>query len=160
MQWAHLASGGAGGGMRWPNRHPHVLTKGMRRAQAALGGFAALIDWPRFRRRNLEGAIAVDDPAVAAFGCGDARQAIVWLLRCRPLAPDGRLDPGAGGPVTLRAAGLAPGAYRATPWDTRTGRAGAALPGRAEGNGVLALHLPWVGPDLALAIAPAGAGGD
>ena len=26
IQWAHLASGGAGGGMRWPNRHPHVLT--------------------------------------------------------------------------------------------------------------------------------------
>ncbi len=22
MAWAHLASGGAGGGMRWPNRHP------------------------------------------------------------------------------------------------------------------------------------------
>ena len=32
MQWAHLASGGAGGGMRWPNRHPHALTPGMRRA--------------------------------------------------------------------------------------------------------------------------------
>ncbi|HEX8391381.1 MAG TPA: hypothetical protein VF665_03400, partial [Longimicrobium sp.] len=28
MQWAHLASGGAGGGMRWPNRRVHVLTPG------------------------------------------------------------------------------------------------------------------------------------
>ena len=25
IQWAHMASGGAGGGMRWPNRHPNVL---------------------------------------------------------------------------------------------------------------------------------------
>jgi mannan endo-1,4-beta-mannosidase len=32
-QWAHLAAGGAGGGMRWPNRTPHVLTSGMRRAR-------------------------------------------------------------------------------------------------------------------------------
>jgi mannan endo-1,4-beta-mannosidase len=39
MSWAHLASGGAGGGMRWPNRHPHTLTDGMRRAQAAMGSF-------------------------------------------------------------------------------------------------------------------------
>ena len=45
MQWAHLASGGAGGGMRWPNRHPHVLTAGMRRAQRALAGFLPLVDW-------------------------------------------------------------------------------------------------------------------
>ena len=34
MSWAHLASGGAGGGMRWPNRHPHVLTSGMPPAAA------------------------------------------------------------------------------------------------------------------------------
>src|SRR5207237_1345122 len=53
MQWAHLASGGAGGGMRWPNRRPHTLTPGMRRAQAALSRFLPLIDWTHFRRRNL-----------------------------------------------------------------------------------------------------------
>ena len=34
IQWTHLASGGAGGGMRWPNRNPHTLTPGMRRASA------------------------------------------------------------------------------------------------------------------------------
>jgi mannan endo-1,4-beta-mannosidase len=32
LMWAHLASGGAGSGMRWPARHPHVITAGMRRA--------------------------------------------------------------------------------------------------------------------------------
>ena len=39
MQWAHLASGGAGGGMRWPNRSPHTLTHGMRKAQLAMSQF-------------------------------------------------------------------------------------------------------------------------
>ncbi|WP_292496125.1 hypothetical protein, partial [Mesorhizobium sp.] len=55
MQWAHLAAGGAGGGMRWPNRTPHVLTPGMRRAQRSLAGFLPLIDWRRFRRVHLGG---------------------------------------------------------------------------------------------------------
>ena len=50
MQWAHLASGGAGGGMRWPYRHPHVLTPGMREAQAALSAFLPFVDWASFRR--------------------------------------------------------------------------------------------------------------
>ena len=54
MQWAHLASGGAGGGMRWPNRHPHVLTRGMRAAQRALARFPRPDRLDRFRRRNLQ----------------------------------------------------------------------------------------------------------
>src|SRR3712207_8786775 len=54
MQWAHFAAGAAGGGMRWPNRRPHVLTEGMRKAQHALAGFLPLIDWAHFRRRRSE----------------------------------------------------------------------------------------------------------
>jgi mannan endo-1,4-beta-mannosidase len=109
MQWAHLASGAAGGGMRWPNRHPHVLTPGMRAAQQAMAAFLPLVDWTRLRRRNLGAALVVRDAATgralrlvaphettperrpprvrlagcaaAAFGCGDAAQAIVYLLR-------------------------------------------------------------------------------
>jgi mannan endo-1,4-beta-mannosidase len=156
MQWAHLASGGAGGGMRWPNRHPHVLTPGMRRAQAAMAGFMGLLDWSCFARRNLSAELATDDPSVLAFGCGDARQALAWLLRQGPLLGDGRLDPAAAGPVELRIPGLAPGRYRATPWDTRAGRAGASFLATATGNGVLALRLSAVGPDLAVAVVPAG----
>src|SRR5579875_692920 len=84
MQWAHLASGGAGGGMRWPNRRPHILTPGMRRAQASLSGFLPLIDWLRFNRVNLNAEIRASGPGVAVFGCGDADQAVVWLLRKGP----------------------------------------------------------------------------
>src|SRR5206468_4111604 len=88
IQWTHLASGGAGGGMRWPNRNPHTLTSGMRRAQRALSGFLPLIDWPNFRRRLLNGDLTCTDADVALFGCGDTEQALLYLLRQRPLLPD------------------------------------------------------------------------
>ena len=81
IQWAHLASGGAGGGMRWPNRHPHALTPGMRLAQKNMAGFLNYINWVNFRRRNLNQEIQVSSRSFAVFGCGDAQQALVWLLR-------------------------------------------------------------------------------
>jgi mannan endo-1,4-beta-mannosidase len=156
MQWAHFASGGAGGGMRWPNRHPHALTPGMRRAQRALAGFLPLVDWGRFRRRNLNEEIETDDPgAVAAFGCGDAGQAVVWLLRRGPFEPDGRLAPTQGsGPVSLHVPGLAPGAYRVVLWDTVEGRERGRVAAAATRNRGLAATLPTLGTDLALAIRP------
>ncbi len=57
VQWAHLAAGGAGGGMRWPNRHPHRLTPGMLAAQRAMTKFLPLIAWQRFDRRNVNAAV-------------------------------------------------------------------------------------------------------
>jgi hypothetical protein len=152
MQWAHFASGAAGGGMRWPNRHPHVLTPGMRYAQQGLAKFLALIDWTRFRRRNLNTAITVDDPSVAAFGCGDAVQAVVWLLRRGPFTADGRLVSSIRGPVSIRVPGLAQGAYRVTLWDTRQGQPCGAIRTEATDDGALAVVLPSMGPDLALGI--------
>ncbi len=90
MQWAHLASGGAGGGMRWPNRHPHRLTAGMRAAQRAMAGFLPLVAWQRFRRQPLDVACPA---GVACFACGDGEQAVLFLLRTGPLLGDGRVDP-------------------------------------------------------------------
>jgi hypothetical protein len=123
IQWAHLASGGAGGGMRWPYRHPHVLTAGMRRAQLALSRFLAFIDWRRFRRRNLnEEASATEGFEV--FACGDAHQALAWLLRTDSLGPDGRLRtdaPQRQAAVTLPS--LAAGRYRVVLFDTQRGEA-------------------------------------
>ncbi|MFO1056307.1 MAG: hypothetical protein U1E53_04995 [Dongiaceae bacterium] len=155
MQWAHLASGGAGGGMRWPNRHPHVLTAGMRRAQAALARFLPLIDWTRFRRRNLDGEVELALPGFAAFACGDGRQAVLWLLRTDATGGDGRVRRDAvPAPLGLTMPGLAPGAYRVTPWDTVAGAPGAAFTVR-HGGGPLALALPPVVADLAVAVSPA-----
>ena len=137
--------------MRWPNRSPHVLTRGMRRAQAGLAGFLPLIDWPRFRRRNLNGAIALDDPTIVAFGCGDAAQAVVWLLRTRPKLPDGRVDGSRIAAVTVGVPGLAPGRYTVTAWDTALGREHGRQDAVATGNGVVSVTVP-LGADLALAL--------
>ena len=149
IQWAHLASGGAGGGMRWPNRDPHQLTPGMRRAQLAMAEFLPLIDWPRFRRGPLNGRIAVDTPGVVALGCGDADQAVVWLVR-RALLPSGRvsMEPGS---ARIHLPGLADGAYLASFWDTRGGRLLAAVPVHAV-DGRTTIDTPAFSGDLAIAL--------
>jgi len=121
LAWAHLASGGAGGGMRWPNRNPHRLTDGMRRAQRAMADFIGEIDWTRFQRRNLNAELSARH--VHAFSCGDGQQALVWLLRRGPVGSDGRLRRDAV-PVRTRftVPGLADGRYRVRGWNTEEGR--------------------------------------
>ncbi|QAY79669.1 hypothetical protein ETR14_02075 [Sphingosinicella sp. BN140058] len=122
IQWAHLASGGAGGGMRWPNRHPHVLTPGMRRAQLALAGFLPLIDWRNFRRRNINEELEVSHPGVTAFGCADDRQALIWLVRHDMLGSDGMVAVDAPAISTLlRIPAMPNGLYSVTFYDTVRG---------------------------------------
>lgn len=152
LQWAHLASGGAGGGMRWPNRDPHRLTPGMRRAQRSLADFLPLVDWRHFDRRPIEAGVS--DPAVACFACGDARQAVLWLLRTAPLLPDGRVDPDCRLAVSVRVPGLAAGRYWAMTWDTRAGCATGRVPVMAGAQGV-GFDLPAMPADVAVAIHPA-----
>ncbi len=149
MQWAHLASGGAGGGMRWPNRHPHTLTAGMRQAQRSLADFLPLVDWPRFDRRPLD--VAVDDPEVTCFACGDPQQAVLWLLRTSPLLPDGRVDQDRRSAVSVRVPGLRAGHYWAATWDTRTGRLLERLAVIADADTML-IHLPAMAADVAISI--------
>lgn len=153
IQWAHLASGGAGGGMRWPNRHPHTLTHGMRVAQHALAEFLPLIDWTRFRRRNLNEEVDRSTDRVAVCACADAEQAVVWLLRTDTIGADGMLRADAD-PVAarLRVPSLADGRYRITVWDTRAGRAAAEWEGDAGSGAGLTLDVGALRTDLALAI--------
>lgn len=122
IQWAHLASGGAGGGMRWPNRHPHVLTPGMRRAQQALARFLPLIGWRNFRRRNITDELEVSHPGVTAFGCADDGQALIWLVRHDILGSDGMVaaDPPAIS-TRLRIPAMPSGLYSVTCYDTVRG---------------------------------------
>ncbi|MDB5695932.1 MAG: hypothetical protein JWN21_1475 [Sphingomonas bacterium] len=120
MSWAHLASGGVGGGMRWPNRHPHVLTHGMRDAQRAMAGFLPMVDWARFDRGNRSAAVTAT--GFHRFACASEAQAVIWLLRRGTPAGDGRVDaaaPPRSPRVTLP--GLSPGRYRITGWDTVAG---------------------------------------
>ena len=120
MSWAHLASGAAGGGMRWPNRRPHTLTPGMRAAQRAMAGFLPLIAWARFARENRSERVTAT--GFHRFACASADQAVVWQLRRNALASDGRIDPNTpprAPEVTVP--GLKPGRYRITGWDTSAG---------------------------------------
>lgn len=158
MQWAHLAAGGAGGGMRWPNRTPHVLTAGMRRAQRALSGFLPLVDWLRFDRRSLGPEIIVRDPdgavvgegRLARFASASHDQAVIYLLARDRLDASGMMRTD-GQPLELSVEipGLRTGTYKVTGWHTGDGR--------DVGEEVLAMtrdgfRLPGFTADLAVAV--------
>lgn len=147
MSWAHLASGGVGGGMRWPNRHPHVLTAGMRQAQKAMSGFLPLIDWQRFRRLPLK----VRVPGHHAFGCGDAEQAVVWLLRRDAVQPDGRVDRTPDPFGRQFRITMPEGRYQVTEWNTVVGDVISTVELTAGRDGLL-LTVSGVAGDRALAV--------
>ena len=121
IQWTHLACGGAGGGMRWPNRHPHVLTHGMRRSQRALADFVGLVEWSSFDRRPLGDKLMGSDSDVALFGCGDGNQAIVYALRLRPLSQDGLIDRRQRSDLKISIAGHSTRLREIIVWDTICG---------------------------------------
>lgn len=151
IQWAHLASGGAGGGMRWPNRHPHVLTPGMRRAQWALSRFLPLIDWRRFMRRNLNEEVRASG-GFHAFACGDAHQALAWLLRADGLGRNGMLDrEAAPRAAALLLPGLGAGRYRIALFDTLRGEVTGSRDWSHAG-GVLQVDCGEIAGDVAVAV--------
>lgn len=153
MQWAHFASGGAGGGMRWPNRHPHSLTAGMRSAQQSLARFLPLIKWQQFRRHNLNNEVVVSNGALAAFCCGDGEQAVLWLMRTDTIRKKGTLDPDAESiTASVNIPGLKPGLYHITAWNTLTGTTGKVFETDHEGSERFCLQVPPVTTDLAFAI--------
>lgn len=146
MQWAHLASGGAGGGMRWPNRHPHVLTQGMYDSQKVLGDFLHLIDWPRFCREPLGARLTVHDFKGLATGCGDGTQAVVSLM------PD---QHACGTAITLDIAALQPGIYRVTRFNPISGECESSQH-QTSSNGDLAVLVGSAAQDVVLAVARTG----
>ena len=151
IQWAHLASGGAGGGMRWPNRSPkHVLTPGMREEQRKLSAFLPLVDWARFHRQPVDALCS--DPGLAVTACADDTQAVVFLLRTGSFARDGRVAPKDDAPPsTLAIPGLGAGRCGAVLFDPQTGTVAGAAAGTAAG-----LALPPVRASLMLAVSRAG----
>jgi mannan endo-1,4-beta-mannosidase len=153
IQWAHFASGGAGGGMRWPNRHPHSLTQGMRKAQHALSKFLPLIDWQRFQRRNLNEEIELSDNAFCGFACGDNEQAVIWILRTDQPRKKGMVDKTLKArSLTIKVPGLRPGYYQVTAWDTSAGCSRTVFELYHDNPDYLSLPVPAVRTDVALAL--------
>ena len=156
MMWTHLACGGAGSGMRWPARHPHVITDGTLKSLAGLAAFARLIDWTRFLSRNAGSDLRFDQKGVLSFGCHDGRQAVMYLLRGNPqrnppgLCPD--REPLANVGVTLR--NMEPGAYEINLWNTREGRAAGCVHAQTNRSGSLQWTVPELQCDLAIAVRP------
>ncbi|GAC1472789.1 MAG: hypothetical protein NVSMB9_20440 [Isosphaeraceae bacterium] len=157
MSWAHLASGGAGGGMRWPNRHPHTLTPEMRQAQAVMADFARRIDWASFASRNVSDHLIARPEDLLAYACADNRQAVAWVVRGRDaMTGEGELPfrPLLQG-ATLELPPMDRGVYAVTCVETHNGHALGNLILESRG-GPLRLELPSFRHDLAVAVRPAG----
>lgn len=79
MTWSHLASGGAGSGLRWPYRNPHHLTDGMLATLRSLAGLTGKVDW----KRTCGGAVvrpALELPeGWVGFASGSTDAALVWI---------------------------------------------------------------------------------
>jgi len=156
MAWAHLSSGGAGGGMRWPNRHPHALTPGMRQAQGVMADFARLIDWPTFASRNVSAETIARPGELLAYACTDDRQAVAWVLRGRhSLSGEGDLPflPLLTG-ASLELPPMAPGGYSVHFVETNHGHTLGDSVVTTDGSGPLRLDLPPFRYDLAIAVRP------
>ncbi len=157
MSWAHLASGGAGGGMRWPNRHPHSLTPGMRHAQGVIADFARLIDWRSFASNNASAEVCARPEELLVYACRDDRQAVIWVLRDREsLDAEGDIPfrPLMAG-ASLELPALAPGDdYLVSCVETHNGHT-IAESRLSCGHDPIRLELPPFRHDLAIAIRPA-----
>ncbi len=149
LMWAHLASGGAGSGMRWPARHPHLLTPGMLGAVSGMAGFVREIDWRGFTPRKAAVEVQSGSEGVLTFGCCDKSQAVLWLLRD---TRTGQTESSPGN-ITLRLSGMQPGQYRVTAWDTETSEPLETQQVDAAAEGTLRLAVP-LAREAALAVTP------
>jgi mannan endo-1,4-beta-mannosidase len=87
-----------------------------------MADFLPYIDWPRFQRRTLTGALKVGPKRVESFGCSDAQQAILYFIRRDSLDSRGMVNPKAEPVrVTVDIPDMQSGHYRITAWSTRGG---------------------------------------
>lgn len=162
MTWAHLATGGAGSGMRWPFRDPHTLSPGMNDVQRDMSRFieGCGLDWLCFSPQPLDESFrvvahAVQDgpastvPSILPFGCSDGKQAILWLLRdMREGAVAEKVPADAILPC------MQPGRYAVEFWETYSGEkiGEAYVEVAADGGGDMRLRLPEFERGVAIAV--------
>ncbi len=83
MSWAHLASGGAGSGLRWPYRGPHHLSEGMYQHLGRMGKFVKDVPWAKLIGTPSEIKVAVPEGWVAC-STGTSKGALVWVASPKP----------------------------------------------------------------------------
>ncbi|HUS14849.1 MAG TPA: hypothetical protein VM536_07495, partial [Chloroflexia bacterium] len=174
MTWAHLASGGAGTGLRWPCRNPHHLTPGMHATQRGMARFCSHIDWAHFPAQPLDHALRVVTEPVGyeyqggiprltvlpllparAYGMSDGQTGFLWVVRdSRAIGPAEPLD----APMVI-GTGWDHGWYDVEFYHPASGeRTGGAEiyvwppPQDTSLGTALRIPLPLDGPDLALII--------
>ena len=78
MSWAHMASGGAGSGLRWPYRNPHHLSDGMYHTLSLMSKFAKDAPWGKLTGGRSELEVSVPEGWVA---CSTATKtcALIWV---------------------------------------------------------------------------------
>lgn len=114
-------TGGTGGRLRWPNRHPHRLANWIWSIQSSLAGFLPLIGWSRVRRRNLNEEIGIGVPSVTSPADSQSSGRLVPPDGCagpERAGASGR-SPGVAGRLSLP--DLQTGRYAVTAWDTEAG---------------------------------------
>lgn len=146
MAWAHLSSGGAGSGMRWPYRNPHYLSDGMRLALRAMSFVVKDLDWSTFRPKNVDGRLTTGQAGLVMMGSADADQAIVWAIQDVRRQPAQNLSG-----ASLKFAGLTPGYYRVSCWNPANGARTQVQILRAEG-GPMSIPLPNFTLDAAVTL--------
>jgi mannan endo-1,4-beta-mannosidase len=104
MIWAHLASGGAGSGFRWPYRNPHHLTEGMLSHLKHMDAFVAQVPWKSLAGRHVP-IVAEGEKSAATCAFASPTSAIAWTS--------------GGGPLRVRWSG--PAKARCRVFDTRAG---------------------------------------
>jgi len=149
MMWAHFASGGAGTGMRWPYRNPHIVSDGMHRSQRALTIAAADFDWSTFRQQNIDGRITMNQADFIRMGCADEGQAVLWL------AQDLRKgDVRSVNDATVTVSGMAPGTYYVRARSPYRGTVMKTAAVTVDADGRLTMELPTFQYDIVVTIVP------
>ena len=119
FQWAHFASGGCGGGMRWPYRQPHQLTLPMRNSQHSLAEFAKIIRWDIKNRFNYNSKINIKPSTYYTFCFGDNNHFVLWILRNNFIDKQGVLICKEIESVEVELPWITFGYYRVILWNTR-----------------------------------------
>jgi len=148
MSWAHLATGAAGAGLRWPYRWHHILSEGMRESQLGLSLVASKIPWSTFAARNVDERLSVSTPdgqKVHPVGCGDEQQFLIWLVR------ESNSKKVGDGDTQLVLKASSEGSFQVRVFDTRTGKKIQQSVVKAD-SGKVTVVLPSFDKDIALIV--------